>query len=921
MKRPVIRPLIVRCTLVVSFLVAGTLPLLAAWPPAVPETLVMTVRENTGVARTDEVVRSGVPLPRALDVRATTGLVVVHEATGLSVPATFRVLARWHAARTDPSAAIQWLLVAFPATVAANDAATYRLVLDGSAGVNPSPAVPLSVNQSAGAVSVDTGVATFVVGGPSTLFDRVARNGGPDLVTGGALDARVDGVDVGHSVSRAVRVEHADALSAVVVVEGQYDLPAVGGGAVGSLRRYEFRAGSPTAIVRHAAQWEGSRCGMDALDCGGTPNALLVERVRDGLDLAVGAEPWTVTAVGRRSAPALVASASLGDTASVVHHLRDDHVDPLRFTASVPGSNTTGSAADGGMVAVAGGAGTVAVALARMHRYEPQALRLEADGDLAIHVADDRAWLGAYQGLFANLAVGAHAPTASRADLERDVWAPLNHPLRAWPDPAWFAASEAVPAFPVGALPADLMGYDTVVEQTLERTRDGVDATGIAGLMTFGVYPRIWGSPLFTDEIDCFDGTPGQRWDNKFWCGTWTDYHNTVTTAPVWAMRTGDVTWLDEIATPAALRMLHTQIVQCAPGDTFFYCGQAPMGYGAYRSDNNGSHAYLRNLTLYHWLTGDETVTATLERGGRTMRGFMCPGRDAEPPGPSCAPDAMPVDDWASINGRTANQWFEVFRLLGLTRDRSFLDDWSANTARWLTLYYAQPDVAGQVLGFMSNFNGGLTSQVVDSPGSFWSDQLWIASLYDFERLARLATDSDNASIGLPAVTPRDAGTAWARTLARVAELSTWSNGGPDAPWPNEVRYTISGARIGGTLDALEEEIDDDGDGTPCEICGDDDGGLCIDLCLYDTGKAPLAPVFLRAADATGDAGLRALGEAFTRYGIARALADPQALNKLTGEYLLPLHEAVARMTTAAPPLFEEGFETGDLSRWGVAVP
>ena len=96
-------------------------------------------------------------------------------------------------------------------------------------------------------------------------------------------------------------------------------------------------------------------------------------------------------------------------------------------------------------------------------------------------------------------------------------------------------------------------------------------------------------------------------------------------------MRTGEVEWLDEIGFPGALRTLHTQIMQCSPTERWFYCGQSPTGYGAYRTDFNSSHAYFENLYLYYWLTGDQTVIDILQRGGDSMRRWMCPQRGAGP--------------------------------------------------------------------------------------------------------------------------------------------------------------------------------------------------------------------------------------------------------------------------------------------------
>ncbi|MGH7729710.1 MAG: S-layer homology domain-containing protein, partial [Candidatus Eiseniibacteriota bacterium] len=242
--------------------------------------------------------------------------------------------------------------------------------------------------------------------------------------------------------------------------------------------------------------------------------------------------------------------------------------------------------------------GAVAVALDHMHRREPQALRLLADGRLAVDVADDHVWVGSRQGLFATMAVSALAGHPSRSDLERLVWAPLNHPLRAWPTADWFAGSGAVEEIPVGPLPAYLAGYDTHVPSVLNATLQHVDDKGLAGLMTFGLYPRLWGNPVYGDELDCGgdDPTPAEAWDDTYWCSTWTDYHNTVATAPLWAMRSGEVRVLDEIAFPGALRTLHTQVWRCGPDDGNFYCGQAPAGYGGYRADFNSSHAYFENL-------------------------------------------------------------------------------------------------------------------------------------------------------------------------------------------------------------------------------------------------------------------------------------------------------------------------------------
>src|SRR5579885_2343637 len=231
----------------------------AAWAPALPSRLNLTVRETAGVARSGEVVRSGVPIPRVLNLKSVAGLTLI-DGSGARIPAEFEVTARWNAGLADTTAPIQWMLVTFPATVSAGGTATYRVVTDGSAGTNPAPSRPIAVSQSGNAVTVDTGAAIFRLGADSTaLFDEVVLDNGTRLATGAnGLTFQTNGTTSGHSTTRKVWVEHAGPLTAIVVVEGQYDVPAVGGGGIGLLQRYAFTAGSGTTLVRHSATWEGN---------------------------------------------------------------------------------------------------------------------------------------------------------------------------------------------------------------------------------------------------------------------------------------------------------------------------------------------------------------------------------------------------------------------------------------------------------------------------------------------------------------------------------------------------------------------------------------------------------------------------------------------------------------------------------------
>jgi len=866
----------------------------AADPVPGQERIALAVRETAGVARSGEVVRSGVPLPRGLRVRETGGLTVV-DSGGKAVPAEFQVLARWNAGKGDTAAPIQWLLVAFPATVAARRSARYTLVTDGSAGANPAPAAPLQLRREGAQVVVDTGAAVFRLGGAAgSLFDGITPRGGGSLVTGSEMTLGADGKAGGHSGVRGVRIEHAGPLSAVVVIQGTYDLPPVGKGSFGSLRRYVFTAGSPTAVVRQAVAWEGN---LDCDGCvktkAGRPNGVLVERVRDALALDLGApgpaEAAAVTAVGALDAPALEGTA--GGEAWVRQRQRERRTAPARFEVAAAGRKSEGKKADGAMLAVSGPAGTVAIALNHMHRYEPQALRLLPDGRLAVDLVDGRAWLAHHQGLFATLAVTALPKAAARAELDRLLWAPLNRPLRAWPEASWFNASGAVAEVPAGPLPKKLAAYDENVRAVLDATEKEVDAQGIPGLMTFGVYPRYWAEDGYAGEVDCKGGdpTPGEAWDDLFWCGTWTDYHNTVATAPVWAMRSGEVSWLDEVGFPGALRVLHTQIMQCGPQEKWFYCGQAPAGYGGYREDFNSSHAYFENLFLYYWLTGDSTVVDTVRRGADSMRRLVCPTRGRGPvtephgpDGPACAADRPPDNDSAGFVGRVASQWASAYRFVGLASDdASFLEDYRQSLARALTLNYAELERDGRRYGFL----GGGTLKKGASAGTSDSAPWWIVGFYDAENFHRFALDTGDAPLGEPALAPSRVLASLARTLVELGARRTKGAALLQAPWPRSLAYTWTGPRLGGTLTAVRQKPE------------------ASEEELYWPEKACTVALLARAARETGDPVLTGAADDLIGALLQRGKGDHVLpLGKVQGQALTRLHAAVAVAAAAPAP-------------------
>ena len=467
-----------------------------ALPPAFPS----RCGRPPGWPAPGEVVRSGVPLPRSLGVHDPRSLAVLGP-DGKPVPAEFHTWPAGTRGRTTPR----------PHPVGAGGLprhgrrARQRHLYPGGGRFRraESAAARAAAPQPPGdsrwwwrPEPPPSGWAASPGSCSTRSSCRTARRSSPG---GTGMTLRAAGDGGGHSTVRDVRIESQGALLAVVVIDGAYDLPPIGGGQLGSRRRYVFTAGSSTVVVRHAVAWEGDLACTGCLKTkDGKPDGVLVEKVRDTLTLDRG--------TGHRDGGRRLQGARAGGCGRGCRQgwerSRRGAPDPAR-----PPRGAAPLRDDGRRPAPRRQAGgrrrarrlrsrrdRSPVAIDHMHRYEPQALRLLADGRLAVDLADGKAWLANHQGMFATLAVAALPGAAKRADLDRLVWAPLNRPLRAWPDAAWFTASEAVDEVPAGRLPKDLAAYDELIPKVLKTTAAGVDAEGLAGLMTFGVYPRYWGT-------------------------------------------------------------------------------------------------------------------------------------------------------------------------------------------------------------------------------------------------------------------------------------------------------------------------------------------------------------------------------------------------------------------------------------------
>lgn len=886
---------LISCLVLGSFVVASS-SAYSAWQPVTPSTLSFKVCETQGISRHNEIVSSGIPIPKNLGVTDTSQFEIVNE-HGDVVKAQFRILGRWGHDRNQTDAAIKWVLVHFPADVAANHCQVFELRLAPAPQKLESESVyvsadsdrefALTLTTDEQQITVDTGKAAFVISRRNgELFQSIGINRDQLLVGPSEIKANLDDRNTKPESVRSISVEEEGPLKIVVRADAILDLPALGStvpgtGLVTLTSRYEFRAGSPTVVVRSSIQWEGDRCSpgqlSGMLSCKGQPNARLIKDLRLELPFvsADQVRQWQFRVETGKSLQTLNA----GDlqSLSIEQLLRAQTADPLRYRlfafdkVEVPGK------ADGAVIAGLSEKGIIAISLNHMHRYEPQSLQADQLG-LQIGLISDKTWLGPYSGLYAQFAISAFEAANDKEILSQN-WALLNAPLRAWPEPRWFAASGAVGEFPYGKLAENVSVYDEVMSDIMENTKIKTDEKGLAGISTFGLYPRHWADPVRSDELSCKDPTPDEGWDTKFWCGSWTDYHNTLVSVPVWVMRSGDVALLDDIAYPGALRVLHTQIFQCAPSDSFFRCGQAPSGYGAYRSDNNSSHGYFNNLMLYYWLTGDELVIDKLSAGALRMRSYLCNTRTKRFENALCGPRHPVTDEWAGVNGRVAVQWLRVFRFLGESIDQNFLDDWHSTSARWLTQYFSiVNDHSMKELGFTVSSGAGKRDFISNS-GTYKSAQVVMSTLYDMDLLFYLAIETSNQALGIPLVTPVQALTSWANTIIHIG--NRLPTGTPKDSWPNTFQFTFNGARIGGNLTDLVIP----------------DQGCANDSCLYAEAKLGLGAVLMRAGDLSGDSNLASSGVIFTEYGLDKLNNVDQPLNKITGAYLFNLHSSVARVS------------------------
>jgi hypothetical protein len=215
-------------------------------PPA-PTDLNVPLRIDNplDVARTDEPVTSGVPLPRGLTITDPADLRLV-DPEGNPVPAQFTPLARWGGGPDDENTAIRWVLVDFQATVAPQSTA-YVYLQEGGPG--PAPDLPLAITDGPNRLTVDTGASFFTI----------SKIDGSLMAPGLAAPIQVrldwsDGITTPITAPVTVSIALQGPMRISIHVQGSYGSGTGDTPALDYTSRYWFYAGQPTARLFHTTE-------------------------------------------------------------------------------------------------------------------------------------------------------------------------------------------------------------------------------------------------------------------------------------------------------------------------------------------------------------------------------------------------------------------------------------------------------------------------------------------------------------------------------------------------------------------------------------------------------------------------------------------------------------------------------------------
>jgi len=764
----------------------------------------LMVKETQGVARSSEMVHNGVPIARGDNVTATANLLISDGSS--SVPSTFTVLSRWGGGKDDVTKSIKWILVSFPASVSANATNTYYLRDYGTPATITNT---VSVTDGASSITVDTGSAEFVISETTgTLFDSIAI-GGASLATGNSShNSTIDGQAEATANAPTVNIERQNAQYVCIKSVGTYANTPVGGANAEPIHyriRYEFYAGSPTAIVTHKFFWAGEH------DIVPDIQTIRVNNVNLRLPDMSGFSSSAVYATQSVSYSGIT-----GEAVFVSQDRRALFSDPHQATVSHGATSQTTVFAETPAVVSTATNGSLVATIGNMQRYEPQSIEADTSGKITINDMAEYHNISDALGTWAKIGIGALS-SASFTNINSQVIAPTEHRLMALPSTDYLLTTNVFEKLPnPQSTTPEVQAWWTELGEVIDRTEEYLDEEKAQGLLTWGTLPRTYNEFGVNND-----------WDRIYEGGFITDYHNAWKNMTFYALLTQDPDKLSEYAFPGALRMLHTQIIQVDnysnPYSTRMGWGYA--GYMRYRENGNSMHSYFDNLFAYYYLTGDMEVLDLLDVGAKTTREWYTRS------GGVLIPETEQAVDWEDYAGRNFYQMASIYRFLGQAYNDEYLDDWSAMYDHFASTYLLLLSSGGTEYGFSR-------ADYRDTDNVVLTGQSWMDALYTCRGLYELYLEYGDMQLGDEDITIsrilRGFGYGFwdYNRLTHDGADGTWSG-----EWANVQSVSYTGADIGGTITDVVHMV-------------------VTDHHLYDDGKINVATEMIRGGALSGDAAL-----------------------------------------------------------------
>lgn len=431
----------------------------------------LSVQEFSGVARTAEAVRSGVPIPKRAGLLSANELRLL-DANGTPVPARFTVLGRWGTGPADATAPMRWVLVDFPAIVPALTTNRYTLAQGG-----PGPTLAyVVVDETPTNITVTTGPARFEVSkARGSLLESawLDLNGGATFTAGGQIIAA--GNDTGsftvtnsvefRAINRAplaVAVEEGGPGRATIRVEGFH-----GGTGTNVFLRYvarlTFFAGQSYVHVHHTFI-EGRVIGGGTGDFPGaqviTPFDRAGLRLRPSFSGAVNA---SITADG--ATPTVIALTNAAHIVSIRQRTPTNYTLPLRYEVLNNATQIeTGARARQAWLHVSDSTWGLAVSTRDFWRKGPERFTGAGDGTVTVGFPAESYTIYQAMGLAEEVLLDFHPASTPPADLRSHSQGLLKDPLFAVAPGAWYVGSGAfrqLPAYPCTRCPR----FDQIVDE------------------------------------------------------------------------------------------------------------------------------------------------------------------------------------------------------------------------------------------------------------------------------------------------------------------------------------------------------------------------------------------------------------------------------------------------------------------------